>query len=216
MNTDFDLIKIIAIALAFVIAIVGHEIMHGYAAYKLGDNTAKALGRLSINPIKHIDPIGSLLVPGVLFAIGAPFIFGWAKPVPVNMNTVMRNGGENGAIKVALAGVTFNFLLVAIFSFIYLFLNSPSNIVENFFNIFVAYSIIINAILGFFNLLPIPPLDGSQALKYFAMKHKWYSLVVWINKLAPYGFFILIAIIATPVSKYLFLPIYWLISKILY
>ncbi|MDD5359889.1 MAG: site-2 protease family protein [Sulfurovaceae bacterium] len=216
MNTDFDIIKIIAIALAFIIAIVGHEIMHGYAAYKLGDNTAKALGRLSINPIKHIDPIGSLLVPGVLFAIGAPFIFGWAKPVPINMHTVMQNGGENGAIKVALAGVTFNFLLVAIFSFIYLFLSSPSNIVESFFNIFVAYSIIINAILGFFNLWPIPPLDGSQALKYFAMKHKWYSLVVWTNKLAPYGFFILMAIIATPISNYLFKPIYWLISKILY
>lgn len=216
MNTDFEIIRITGIALAFIIAIVGHEIMHGYTAHKLGDHTAKALGRLSINPIKHIDPIGSLLVPGVLFAIGAPFIFGWAKPVPVNMHTVMQNGGENGAIKVSLAGVTFNFLLVAIFSLIYLFLDSPSNIFETFFNTFVAYSIIINAILGFFNLWPIPPLDGSQALKYFAMKHKWYNLVVWINKLAPYGFFILMAIIATPLSSYLFMPIYWLIAKILY
>lgn len=232
MNTDFDLIKIIAIALAFIIAIVGHEIMHGYAAHKLGDNTAKALGRLSINPIKHIDPIGSLLVPGVLFAMGAPFIFGWAKPVPVNMNTVMRNGGENGAIKVALAGITFNFFLVAVFSIIYFILtnmgildakalfdiiyhSAPINSSTDILGLFIAYVIIINAIIGFFNLLPIPPLDGSQALKYFAMKHKWYSLVVWINKLAPYGFFILIAIIATPVSNYLFLPIYWLISKIL-
>jgi Zn-dependent protease len=216
MNTDFDITKIIAIALAFIIAIVGHEIMHGYAAYKLGDNTAKALGRLSINPIKHIDPIGSILVPGIQLLTMGHVWFGWAKPVPINMHTVMQNGGENGAIKVALAGVTFNFLLVAIFSFIYLFLSPPSNIIEGFFNIFVAYGIIINAILGFFNLWPIPPLDGSQALKYFAMKHKWYSLVVWINKLSPYGFFILIAIIATPISNYLFMPIFWLISKILY
>jgi Zn-dependent protease len=219
MNTDFEIIKITGIALAFIIAIVGHEIMHGYTAYKLGDPTAKALGRLSINPIKHIDPIGSILVPGVLFAIGAPFIFGWAKPVPINMHTVMQNGGENGAIKVALAGVTFNFALVAIFSFIYLFLSSPSNIIENFFSIFVTYSIIINAILGYFNLWPIPPLDGSQALKYFAMKHKWYNLVVWINKLAPYGFFILMAIIFIQRKleiNILFKPIYWLISKILY
>lgn len=219
MNTDFEIIRITGIALAFIIAIVGHEIMHGYTAHKLGDNTAKALGRLSINPIKHIDPIGSLLVPGVLFAIGAPFIFGWAKPVPVNMHTVIQNGGENGAIKVSLAGVTFNFLLVAIFSFIYLFLDSPSNIFETFFNTFVAYGIIINAILGYFNLWPIPPLDGSQALKYFAMKHKWYNLVVWINKLAPYGFFILMAIIFIQRKleiNILFKPIYWLISKILY
>ncbi len=226
MNTQLSPIETIAIILAFAMAIIGHEIMHGYTAYKLGDNTAKSLGRLSINPLKHIDPVGSLIVPGLLFISGASFLFGWAKPVPVNMNTVMRNGGENGAIKVALAGITFNFFLVAIFSIIYMIINNNTILnnfqtegfetIVQFVYSFIIQSIIINAVLGFFNLWPIPPLDGSQALKYFAMKHKWYSLVVWINKLAPYGFFILIAIIATPVSKYLFLPIYWLISKILY
>ncbi len=207
------------IILAFLIAIIGHEIMHGYSAYKLGDNTAKALGRLSINPLKHIDPIGSLLVPSLLFASGANFLFGWAKPVPINMHTVMKNGGENGAIKVSLAGIAFNFSLVAVFSLIYLLLGAipedNHDALTSFIVMFVVYSIIINAILGFFNLWPVPPLDGSQALKYFAMKHKWYNLVVWMNKLAPYGFFILIALIATPLSKYLFAPIYWLISKLL-
>lgn len=222
MNNQLSPIEITAIISAFAMAIIGHEIMHGYTAYKFGDNTAKSLGRLSINPLKHIDPVGSILVPGLLFISGASFLFGWAKPVPVNMHTVMQNGGENGAIKVALAGITFNFFLVAIFSLIYMTISNISFSAEGFDNIiqffyrFIVQSIIINAILGFFNLWPIPPLDGSQALKYFAMKHKWYSLVVWTNKLAPYGFFILIAIIATPISKYLFAPIYWLIAKILY
>ncbi len=222
---DFDIVKIIAIALSFIVAIVGHEIMHGYTAYKLGDNTAKNAGRLSINPIKHIDPIGSILFPGLLFILShGSFTLGWAKPVPININTVMRNGGENGAIKVALAGITFNFLLIALFSFIYLFFDFAvlkssllnSTIIEKFFYIFIANSIIINALLGFFNLLPIPPLDGSQALKYFAMKHRWYKLIDWINKLTPYGLFILMVIIATPIANYLFMPIFLLISIILH
>jgi len=224
MNIDIDLANIIAKILSLLVAIVGHEVIHGYSAYKLGDNTAKALGRLSINPIKHIDPVGSIIVPGLLFITNAPFLFGWAKPVPINMHTVMKNGGESGAIKVSLAGVTFNFALVAIFSAIYLIIGDTALVNTftqeasdpiRFLYLFVVYSIVINAVLGFFNLWPIPPLDGSQAIKYFAMKHKWYNLVVWINKLAPYGFFILIAIIATPLSKYLFAPIYWLISKLL-
>ncbi|MBD3807511.1 MAG: site-2 protease family protein, partial [Epsilonproteobacteria bacterium] len=114
MNFDLNtIIGKIPIIIAFIIAIVGHEVMHGYTAYKLGDPTAKILGRLSINPLKHIDPIGSLIVPGIqLLTLGHVF-FGWAKPVPINMHTIMKNGGENGAIKVSLAGVTFNFTLVA-------------------------------------------------------------------------------------------------------
>ncbi len=216
MSIDFDIIRITATALAFLISIIGHEIMHGYTAYKLGDSTAKSLGRLSINPIKHIDPIGSILVPGLLFVANAPFLFGWAKPVPVNIHTVMQNGGENGAIKVSLAGVTYNFALVALFTIFYMLIGVPNNIFGLFLYYFIVQSIIINAILGFFNLWPIPPLDGSQALKYFAMKHKWYNLVVWINKLSPYGFFILIAIIAIrPISDYLFMPIFWLINRLL-
>lgn len=220
MNFDLNtIIENIPIIIAFIIAIIGHEVMHGYTAYKLGDNTAKALGRLSINPLKHVDPVGSLIVPGLLIISGTPFLFGWAKPVPVNMHTIMKNGGENGAIKVSLAGITFNFSLVAVFSLIYLLLGEiveeNHDLLTNLIIMFVIYSIIINAILGFFNLWPIPPLDGSQAIKYFAMKHKWYNLVVWMNKIAPYGFFILIGIIVTPLSKYLFMPIYWLIAKLL-
>jgi len=102
--SEAEIIKIISMIIALMVAIIGHEIMHGWVAYKYGDNTAKSLGRLKINPLVHIDPVGSILVPGMLFFSGAPFIFGWAKPVPININTVMRNGGAGAAVAVSLAG----------------------------------------------------------------------------------------------------------------
>jgi len=85
---EIEILKLAAMVVALIVAIVGHEIMHGWVAFKYGDHTAKDLGRLSINPLIHIDPVGTLLLPAVLYFTGAPFIFGWAKPVPVNMHTV--------------------------------------------------------------------------------------------------------------------------------
>ncbi len=215
MTLELEIVKIIAIILALLLAIIGHEIMHGWTAYRFGDNTAKNQGRLSINPIKHIDPIGSLLLPGFLFVVGSPFLFGWAKPVPVDMHTVIRNRGTKGAIGVSLAGISYNFALVAIFAFIYSMMGEPSNLLGIFISIFIMQSIIINAVLGFFNLWPIPPLDGSQALRYFALGKKWYGMVAWLDKVYPYGMFILIAIIATPIASYVFKPLLWLLAQIL-
>ncbi len=215
MTLELEIVKIIAIILALLLAIIGHEIMHGWTAYRFGDNTAKNQGRLSINPIKHIDPIGSLLLPGFLFVVGSPFLFGWAKPVPVNMHTVIRNRGTNGAIGVALAGISYNFALVAIFAFIYSMMGEPSSLLGIFISIFVMQSIIINAALGFFNLWPIPPLDGSQAIRYFAQGKKWYGFVAWMDKIYPYGMFILIALIASGAASYLFKPLLWLLAQIL-
>jgi len=236
MTLELEIVKIIAIILALLLSIIGHEIMHGWTAYRFGDNTAKNQGRLNINPIKHIDPIGSILVPSVLFVMSSgQFAFGWAKPVPVNMHTVIANRGTNGAVAVSLAGITYNFLLVAIFSFIYLFLmtinildmpktsinilnifdTTTADIINDFLYYFVTYSIIINAILGFFNLWPIPPLDGSQAIRYFAQSKKWYGFVAWMDKIYPYGMFILIALIASGAASYLFKPLLWLLAQIL-
>jgi len=104
--SEIEILKVIASILALAVAIIGHEIMHGYIAYRYGDNTAKSQGRLSINPIVHVDLVGTIILPAVLYITGAPFLFGWAKPVPVNISTVIRNGGYNGAIAVALAGIT--------------------------------------------------------------------------------------------------------------
>jgi len=96
--SEAELLKLITIILALAVAIIGHEIMHGWVAYKYGDSTAKSQGRLSINPIIHIDPVGTIIVPAVLYFTGAPFIFGWAKPVPVNISTVIKNGGTKAAV----------------------------------------------------------------------------------------------------------------------
>jgi len=215
MTLELEIVKIIAIILALLLAIIGHEIMHGWTAYRFGDNTAKSLGRLSINPIKHIDPIGSIVLPGFLFVVGSPFLFGWAKPVPINMHTVIANRGTNGAIGVSLAGISYNFTLVAIFAFIYSVMGEPSSLLGIFISIFIVQSIIINAALGFFNLWPIPPLDGSQAIRYFAQGKKWYGFVTWMDKIYPYGMFILIALIASGAASYLFQPLLWLLAQIL-
>jgi len=215
MTLELEIVKIIAIILALLLSIIGHEIMHGWTAYRFGDSTAKSQGRLSINPIKHIDPIGSIVLPVFLFVVGSPFLFGWAKPVPVNMHTVIANRGTNGAIGVSLAGISYNFALVAIFAFIYSMIGEPSSLLGIFISIFIVQSIIINAALGFFNLWPIPPLDGSQAIRYFAQGKKWYGFVAWMDKIYPYGMFILIALIASGAASYLFKPLLWLLAQIL-
>jgi Zn-dependent protease len=210
-----EIIKITGIIIALLVAIIGHEIMHGLVAHKFGDNTAKDLGRLSPNPIVHIDPVGSILLPAILFFAGSSFLFGWAKPVPINMRTVIINRGTNGAIMVALAGIAYNFSLAIIFAIIYNMLDKPIDAIDFFIHNLVFQLVLLNTILGFFNLWPIPPLDGSQALKYFAIGNGWNGTAKWLDKVYPYGMFILIAIIATPLGNIFFAPIKWLLQILL-
>lgn len=141
----------IIILIILMYSIILHEFFHGYVAYKLGDPTAKLEGRLTLNPIPHIDPIGTLILPFLTF-ITTGFIFGWAKPVSYNPYNLRKP--ERDSIYIALAGPLINILLAIIFTFMYKILPSP---------IFL-YSLKINLILAFFNLLPIPPLDGSKIL----------------------------------------------------
>ena len=128
---DFiDILRIAAAVLALMIAIVGHEIMHGFIAYKYGDMTAKNAGRLSINPLLHVDLVGTIIVPATLYflpmlmGMDGGFIFGWAKPVPVNMRTVINRGGYNAAMQVSLAGIVYNFTVAAFASMILLSISS--------------------------------------------------------------------------------------------
>lgn len=212
-----EIIKIVATVLALAVAIIGHEIMHGYMAYRYGDYTAKNAGRLSINPLVHIDPVGTIVLPAVLFFTGAPFLFGWAKPVPINIREVIRNAGYKGAINVALAGIYYNFGL-AIFASVllkYMDLGSIGSMFELFIVYFILQSLIYNVVLGFFNLLPIPPLDGSHALSYFAAWNRWYKIVNFYNSIERYGMVILFLIIATPASGYFFAPIKYIIDMLL-
>lgn len=210
-----NLLEIIATVLALMIAIIGHEIMHGYVAYRYGDNTAKYQGRLSINPIVHVDIVGTIIVPAVLFFSGAPFMFGWAKPVPIFIPTVIRNGGYKAAIHVSLAGIAYNFTLALICAGVLSFfqdLHQVNSYIEYFVVYFFIQSLIYNVVLGLFNLYPIPPLDGSHALTYLGMIMGWDGLVRLYESMERYGMIILILFIATPLSQYFFMPIRYVIG----
>lgn len=212
---SIDIIEIIATVLALMIAIIGHEIMHGYVAYRYGDNTAKYQGRLSINPLVHVDIVGTLIVPAVLFFSGAPFMFGWAKPVPIFIPTVLRNGGNKAAIYVSLAGIAYNFTLATLCAIALSFfqdLHEINTISHYFIVYFLIQSLIYNVVLGMFNLYPIPPLDGSHALSYLADALGWHRISDFLESMQRYGMVILILFIATPASKYFFAPIRYVIS----
>jgi Zn-dependent protease len=214
--SEIEIVKIIASILALMIAVIGHEIMHGYIAYKYGDYTAKGAGRLSINPIVHIDPIGTILIPAILYITNAPFLFGWAKPVPVNMQVVIRNGGYKAAIAVALAGVTYNLLLATFFATILPLFSQPTDLFSAFIVLFIVQSILLNVVLAVFNLWPIPPLDGSQVLYFVAKSLHWDKVAEAYEKIYPYGMIILFAILFIPgVSQILFAPAEWILDIIL-
>jgi len=148
-----------------IFSIVIHEFSHGWMAYYLGDSTAKNLGRLTLNPLPHIDLMGSVLLPLILLLTNAGFIIGWAKPVPYNPYNLKDQ--KNGEMFVALAGPVSNLLIAVIFGVAIRILllqgMTPENSIIGFFSIIVFY----NILLAIFNLVPIPPLDGSKVLFYF-------------------------------------------------
>lgn len=202
-STDFS--PILASIIALLIAIIGHEIMHGWVAYKYGDHTAKSAGRLSINPLVHIDPMGSIFVPlmtyylPVLLFGTAGFLFGWAKPVPVNMQTVIRNGGYTAAMQVSLAGIAYNLFMATLFSVILTTMYTPET--KDSFFILLAWSLVqINVVLAVLNLLPIPGFDGSHFVSYVALKFKIYKVAEFFAKAEPYGMIVIIIILMTPLK----------------
>ncbi len=146
-----------------ILSIILHEVAHGYAANWLGDPTARLQGRLTLNPMSHIDPIGSVIVPTMLFLTNAGFMFGWAKPVPYNPYN-LRNQ-KWGEAFVAFAGPGTNFLLAIIFAV--LIHMSPILGLDASFVDLAAYIVFINVFLGCFNLIPFPPLDGSKVIEPF-------------------------------------------------
>jgi len=209
-----SLIKISASVFALAIAIIGHEIMHGYSAYKYGDTTAKNAGRLSLNPLVHVDPVGTVIVPLLLFISGAPFLFGWAKPVPINTHTVINNGGYNAAVVVSLAGIAFNFTC-AILASIVLGVMSVSSVFDFVIATFFVQLLLYSVVLGVFNLWPIPPLDGSHAISYFMMNFGNFKLYEWFNKVGNYGMILIIAILATPLNEIFFAPVGFIIKLLI-
>ncbi len=212
-----DILKIATAVLALAIAIIGHEIMHGWVAYMYGDTTAKNAGRLSINPISHVDLVGTIIVPvsmyflPMLFGADSGFLFGWAKPVPINTATVIHKGGYNAAMQVDLAGIVYNFTMAAFASIAVVAMSQPTT-TDSVYYIFAYLSLfqllVINVVLGVFNLLPVPQFDGAHFLMHLALKYKINAVAEFFYKNERYGIIIMLIIIMTPIKEYvLFLPV---------
>jgi Zn-dependent protease len=154
-----------------LLSIVVHEVAHGFAAYREGDQTAYLAGRLTLNPLKHIDLVGSVLIPLVLVISGAPFLFGWAKPVPYNPFNFKNR--RRGTLFVASAGVLTNFLIALIFG-LGLRVLIVTGLASMSLASILSAIITVNILLGVFNLVPIPPLDGARIL-FALLPEKYYK-----------------------------------------
>lgn len=186
---DFDIAQTIReisiLAVPLLMALTGHEVAHGYVAYRLGDPTAKAMGRLTLNPIKHLDPLGTLI-----FFIAK---IGWAKPVPVNPRYF--KDAQKGMLWVAVAGPAANFIMAAGFAAFYHLLGllprgSADVVVTPLIMVCIA-GVLVNLILGFFNLIPIPPLDGANIVAGVLPR----NLAIKYMSLGRYGMFIIIGLV---------------------
>jgi Zn-dependent protease len=186
---DMGLIYQLSIwAVPVLIAITFHEAAHGYVAWKLGDATAYERGRVTFNPFRHVDPFGTILLPAMLLLLRAPFLFGWAKPVPINMRR-LRNPGRD-MVWVALAGPGVNILLAALSALIYQWfpLNGAAG---GWLADVLRASMLINVILAVFNLLPLPPLDGGRV----AVGILPFPIARQVAKLERFGLPILIVLL---------------------
>jgi Zn-dependent protease len=209
---DFNnLIQTVLIyALPVLFAITVHEAAHGYVARYLGDNTAYMMGRVTLNPVKHIDPIGTILMPLMLyFATSGAFLFGYAKPVPVNFGQLRRP--KRDMVWVALAGPASNFIQAILWAVLFALL-AASGVTERFFLDMAKAGVLVNLVMWAFNLFPLPPLDGGRVLMGLLPARQAYAL----SRIEPWGFFIVLGLVLLGiVSTYWLRPLidfgYWLL-----
>ncbi|UCD31831.1 MAG: site-2 protease family protein [Desulfobacterales bacterium] len=191
--------QIVVMIIPLLFGVTIHEVAHGYVAYKMGDNTAMQAGRLSLNPLKHLDPVGSLILPLILKLTGSPVIFGYAKPVPVNATNF--NNYRKGMIYVSSAGVVANFILAVLSGILFQLLAHfqwvwQGSILRPFvmdLYYMLGYSVVINSVLAVFNMIPIPPLDGSKLLAMLLPA----NLRLQYARMERYGIIIIIFLLLT-------------------
>lgn len=196
--------EFIQILLILFPSVILHEYAHGWVAYRLGDSTAKLAGRLTLNPLKHIDPVGTIILPGILLtmrALGyATFVLGWAKPVPVDFANLRHP--RRDMMLVALAGPAVNIGLAVGMSLMIKISSSLKVDFPNFIIAMMANAIFINLLLAFFNLIPIPPLDGSRLVAGVLPSRS----AILYSRMEPYGILIVMALLYLGVLNHFILP----------
>jgi Zn-dependent protease len=176
-------------AIPVIIAITFHEAAHGFAAHRLGDDTAWRLGRVTLNPIRHIDPFGTILLPGMLLLVSSPVLFGYAKPVPVNFAALRQP--RRDMILVAAAGPATNIVLALVTGFVFHVVTFLPDTAAQWLALNLRNALVFNVTLAVFNLFPLPPLDGGRILVGLLPR----PAAIAVSKVEPYGLFILIGLL---------------------
>jgi Zn-dependent protease len=198
MDLNQILPKIAVMGLPILTAITLHEVAHGWAARSCGDRTAEAQGRLSLNPINHVDPMGTIILPGLLLLAGAPFLFGWAKPVPVNPNRFKNYRAD--WVKVAAAGPLANFFMALLWGLLgvltlHVARRTGGNVYAEWLLEMADFGVWYNILIAVFNLVPIPPLDGGRVLTNLLPARSGFTEL--LDKVEPWGLYIVLGLVAT-------------------
>jgi Zn-dependent protease len=210
MQLDHLIQTITIAAIPILFAITLHEAAHGYAARLFGDNTAYLEGRISLNPLRHIDPVGTVLLPMLTLLLGG-VLFGWAKPVPVNFSAL--HNPKKDMLWVAIAGPASNLVMALAWALLFKFASAfPENYFAEPLMGMAVIGIKINIVLMVLNLIPLPPLDGGRVAVSLLPHRQAYQL----SKIEPYGMFILIFMAMTPVLGWLLFPMVKLVEKFLF